>query len=324
MKEDLFIEGGIKRENESSSSTSPGFPLKMIKNIIIEKVKELCEEEETKHILCTYYCITEDSTTNDLQLYCIIENAKNPLFTHIALYVESDEVYEILRTQMKNHLDESILKKFVCIINPRKRGEFFFSDIFEKMNYMYSNHILYLTRSDIYIPTQPSMANIQSHFIESKCIYAISRMEKRLNQTVFKDPQMTQLFYGSSQDMYIVKLPLQIPKEGIDRYDFYKKCDMLKFNKIAEYYQYDMINDNIQCKIFRMVPHNDHNIRAIIQDQSGAIDYQNSEYSYVPELESIQNMSLQKLVQGVCITKEDEYLVKKFIYNRFLIRKLFS
>jgi hypothetical protein len=70
----------------------------------------------------------------------------------------------------------------------------------------------------------------------------------------------------------------------------------------------------------RLLKDDDPRNRHIITKNDNASFYKRT-YSFVPENAGLQNVSLSRFLEEVHLDKDEEYLVKKYIYNHFLLKR---
>jgi hypothetical protein len=322
---------GNKRKEESNENSENKEIVKKLKkdvnyNIKIKKSKNIDPIMKIGHILYTYYIVTNDEMTNNIQLQCIMENYKNTLFTKICIYVDSEDIQKNIYEKFNIELGNDCNEKIRYILNKNSSSQLFnMKNVFEDSNSNYVGDIIYITRSDIVIPNQDGLKNIEYEFIGNKRIYSISRIERRLDGQMFKDIKYNKYLHGSTIDMFIYQSSFMYSKEDtlFNEIDFYKKGDELKINKIFEYYGYDLFNDTINCKILRILRDQNVDIRHILKNsKEWDEDIENKyQYSIVPENSTLNSISLSKLINEIQLSDDDEYLIKKYIFNYFSIKK---
>lgn len=285
------------------------------KNININLKKD--NSLNMNNIYCTFYINTEHILTNDIQIKCIIENCKNKLFNKYIIISYNKEDY--LKNYLKNVLSIDIMNNIIFIQND---NETIFK-IYNIINYLNTNYlgdIVYLARSDIIIPQQDKIKNIQLKLLESKNIYAISRIERKLDGVMFKDNFCNSLLYSHLQDLYIFKPFINIDlNNNIEIYnnlDYYSHNFEILFNKLLESSGYNIINDTINCKILRIMCSDNVNERHIMKENS--IIYKDYNCSYIAENNIINKYSLENYLNNVDLTEEEIYLVKQYIFKLFI------
>lgn len=316
-----------EEEEEKEEKKKKNEIIKM--NICIDGEK--VEMESTRHILCTYYKIHEDGNTNDLQFFSIIENAKSPYFTHIFVYVDTEELGDSLREEFQKYNGENQWFQKITIKMNAQSGGFYFAPIIDEMNKPeYMGDIIYMMRSDVYLQPESLMRHIETSFIGNQRVYVVSRSEKGTNQMIFKDPTYRPLLYANSQDLYIYKSPMKMSKRiNMDQLDFYTHKDPLIFNRILEYLDYELINDTKHCKIVRSMAHPNIAIRYILNHSvpspsspSPSPSSENDLFGYVPENLGLMDYPLDKLIEHMDLNEDQEYALKKYIFTQFFMKQV--
>ncbi len=304
-------EENIKEERKDENNKN----IKKNINISLNKVNNL----NVNHIYVTFYDHTEHQITNDIQIKCIIENCKNKLFNKFLIFNNNNN--EMLLNYFKNELNEELINSIIFINNDYLDAHSFkINKIIDYLNTNYLGDIIYLCRSDILIPIQNEIKHIHYNLLEEKYIYAISRIERKLDGTMFKESTFNNLLYSHLQDLYIFKTTLNIDlinnNQIYNNLDFYEHNFEILFNKILEDSGYNIINDTINCKIFRIMCSNDVNERHIMKKNN--INYKNNNCSYIAENSILNKFTLENYLNNLDLNKEEIYLVKQYIFKLFI------
>jgi hypothetical protein len=284
-------------------------------NVTLNKVNNL----NMNHIYVTFYDHTEHQITNDIQIKCIIENCKNKLFNKFLIFNNNNN--EMLLNYFKNELNEELINSIIFIKNDDLNTHAFkINKVINYLNTNYLGDIVYLCRSDILIPIQNEIKNIQSKLLEHNYIYAISRVERKLDGTMFKESTFNNLLYSHLQDLYIFKVSLNIDLNNnnqiYNELDFYEHNFEILFNKILEDSGYNIINDTINCKIFRIMCSNNVNERHIMKKNN--INYKDNNCSYIAENSILNKFTLENYLNNLDLNEEEIYLVKQYIFKLFI------
>ncbi len=277
-------------------------------NIKLNKKNDL----NMNHIYCTYYSHTNHNITNEIQIKCIIENCKNNLFQKYILFHDNHK--ELLIHYLKNELNEELINSIIFVQNDSKINK-----IISYLNTHYIGDIVYLSRSDILIPLQDDIKKLTFKILEHNYIYAISRIEQRLNGSIFKEQSFNNLLYSHLQDLYIFRPHININSNHIEIYnklDFYETNFEILFNKMLESSGYYIVNDTLNCKILRIMCSDNINERHIMKKCS--IDYKESDCSYIAENIILSKFSLENYINNLDLTEDEIYLVKQYIFKLFL------
>ncbi len=295
------------------------------KNIKINMVKD--DTYKSKNVYITFYVNTEIQLSNEIQIKCIIENIKNKLFDKILLfnYNKSVDLIPIL----KNELNNEDISKIMFIENVNEEYNILkIKDVINYVNENYVGDIIYLARSDILIPEQNDIKKIALNFFENNYVYAISRMEHNLNGNIFKDKERNAILYSNMHDLYIFKSVLNIDESVINKdiyenLDFYTNQSELLFNKILENSGYNIINDTINCKILRIISYNnDINKRDILKEDKNNYNKNINNCAYIPENIMLNKITLQKYIDNLDLSNEEDYLIKQYVFRLILNKNL--
>ncbi len=301
-----------KKEEENKSKDIKKEYKKNI-NIIFSKENNF----KTKHVYCTFYNHTNNDITNEIQIKCMIENCKNKLFNQYIIFHHNS--MDMLKNYFKNELNNDFIDKIIFIQNDEINPHILkINKVIDYFNNNYIGDIIYLSRSDILIPIQNDIKNIQFKLFETNYIYAISRIERKLDGNVFKENSFNNLLYSHLQDLYIFRTPLKIDinNEIYNQLDFYENKFEILFNKILESSGYHIINDTTNCKILRIMSNNDVNERHIMKECN--IEYKDYDCSYIAENSILNKFSLENYLKNLDLNEDELYLVKQYIFKLFI------
>jgi hypothetical protein len=308
-KEEEDKEEDNKEEDKEEDKKKLKNKVILKKNINIQFSKK--SDLNINQIYITYYTHTNHDITNEIQIKCIIENIKNNLFNKYILFYDINE--ELLKNELNKELNEELLKNISFIQNDSKINK-----IISYLNDHCLGDIVYLARSDILIPIQSEIKNIQMNLLENNYVYAISRIERRVDGTIFKEPSFNNLLYSHLQDLYIFKPKLNLNNDNqiYNELDFYENNFEILFNKLLESNGYNIINDTIQCKIIRIMCNNNINERHIMKKCS--INYKDYDCSYIAENSILNKFTLENYIKNLDLSEEEIYLVKQYIFKLFI------
>lgn len=297
-----------KEENDKEKNVNKEIFKKNI-NIEIKKKNDLI----MNHVYTTYYNHTNHNITNEIQIKCMIENIKNNLFNKYIIFNIGNK--DFLINYFKNELNTDYMNHIIFVEVESKINK-----IIDYLNTNYLGDIIYLSRSDILIPIQNEIKNIQFKLLENNYIYAISRIERRLDGSIFKEQSFNNLLYSHLQDLYIfvpsINIDIKNNNEIYNQLDFYESNFEILFNKLLESSGYFIINDTINCKILRIMCSNDINERHIMKKCS--INYKDYNCSYIAENSILNKFSLENYLNNLDLNEEEIYLVKQYIFKLFI------
>jgi hypothetical protein len=295
-------------DNEKKSNQTP--------NILIQKIKNenndfIHNTDNSKlHIITFFKEFEDDEIMNSLQKKCIIENINNKDVKSIAIIGKNLEKYfSNINVSNKNI---TLIEYDVTNIS--------YSYLFNKVNELYDNKIVCIIKSDIVIPNQDSLENIEFLFLEKKnTILALSRFERMINGSIIKTQELNSIFYATEHDSYIFKTPIYFDFSYMDNLYLYNQYSNLEVNNILIKNNYKLFNDTKNYKILRLCIDNDIGIRKLINN----IDIKdvNIDNLYLlPENMIFDNFNLQHLSMILKMDDEEINDIKIYMLN-VLFRK---
>ena len=248
---------------------------------------------------------------NSLQQKCIIENINNKDVKSIAIIGKNLEKY---------FSNITISNKDIILIEYDDKN-ISYSYLFNKVNELYDNKIVCIIKSDIVIPNQDSLENIEFLFLEKKnTILALSRFERMFNGNIVKTQELNSIFYATEHDAYIFKTPLiNIDFKSMDNLYFYNQYSNLEVNNILIKNDYKLLNDTKNYRILRLCIDNDIGVRNLIN--SIDIKEVNKDNIYLlPENMIFDNFNLQHLAMVLKMDDEEINEIKIYMLS-VLFRK---
>jgi len=280
-----------------------------ILNILVQKTKNenndfIHNSDNRKlHIITFFKEFEDDNIMNSLQQKCIIENINNKDVKSIAIIGKNLEKY---------FSNITISNKDIILIEYDDKN-ISYSYLFNKVNELYDNKIVCIIKSDIVIPNQDSLENIEFLFLEKKnTILALSRFERMCNGNIVKTQELNSIFYATEHDAYIFKTPLiNIDFNSMDNLYFYNQYSNLEVNNILIKNDYKLLNDTKNYRILRLCIDNDIGVRKLIN--SIDIKEVNKDNIYLlPENMIFDNFNLQHL--AMVLKMDDEEINEIKIY----------
>jgi hypothetical protein len=286
-------------------------------NILIQKIKNenndfINNTDNNKLHIITFFKEFEDNEImNSLQQKCIIENINNKDVKSITIIGRNLEKY-FSNINVPNK-DITLIQNNVTNIS--------YSYLFNKVNEIYDNKIVCIIKSDIVIPNQDSLENIEFLFLEKKnTIIALSRFERMINGNIIKTQELNSIFYATEHDAYIFKTPINIDFSLIDNLYFYNQYSNLELNNILIKNNYKLLNDTKNYRILRLCIDNDVGIRKLINN----IDIKeiNKDNIYLlPENMIFDNFNLQHLSMILKMNEEEINEVKIYMLSVLFKKK---
>jgi hypothetical protein len=286
-------------------------------NILMQKTKNennelIINEDNNKLYVITFFKEFEDDDNimNSLQQKCIIENINNKDVKSICIVGKNLEKY---------FSNLNIPNKDIILIE-NDSNNISYSYLFNKVNDIYDNKIVCIIKSDIVIPNQDSLENIEFLFLEKKnTILALSRFERMSNGNIIKTPELNSIFYATEHDAYIFRTPLHIDFDSMDNLYFYNQYSNLEVNKILIKNNYKLLNDTKNYRILRLCIYNDISIRKLINNINIKDINQDNIY-LLPENMMFDNFNLQHLSMVLRMDEEDINEIKIYMLS-VLFRK---
>jgi hypothetical protein len=288
-------------------------------NILMQKTKNenndfINNTDNSKlHIITFFKEFEDDEIMNSVQQKCIIENINNKDVKSIAIIGKNLEKY-FSNITIQNK-DIILIQNNVTNIS--------YSYLFNKVNELYDNKIVCIIKSDIVIPNQDSLENIEFLFLEKKnAILALSRFERMINGNIVKTQELNSIFYATEHDAYIFKTPINIDIgfNSMDNLYLYNQYSNLEVNNILIKNYYKLLNDTKNYRILRLCIDNDIGTRKLINN----IDIKeiNKDNIYLlPENMIFDNFNLQHLAMVLKMDEEDINEVKIYMLSVLFKKK---
>ena len=284
-------------------------------NILMQKTKNeintITMEDGKLHVITFFKEFEENDIMNSIQKKCIIENINNKDVKSIVIIGKNLEKY---------FSSINISNKDIILIEYDSIN-ISYSYLFNKAKELFNNKIVCIVKSDIIIPNQDSLENIEFLFLEKKnTILALSRFERMINGNIIKTQDLNSIFYATEHDAYIFKNSItNIDFSCMNNLYFYNQYSNLEVNKILINNNYKLLNDTKNYRILRLCIDNDANNRKLINN----IDIKdiNQENIYLlPENLIFDNYNLQHLSTVLKMDEEDINEIKVYMLS-VLFRK---
>jgi hypothetical protein len=286
-------------------------------NIKVEYNKIVKSYNDDKINILTYYKHYDLELLNIIQKKCIFENLKNKYINKVI--VIGDKLDERLKDIIENNESKNLIKEELFI-----NEEFIdlsFKDIFEIINKKYSNKVFCILRSDIILPNQESLEDIEIDMEEyDKKIYCISRIERLINGNLIKYDKLNKIFYSSEQDAWIFKSPLNINLELLKNIYFYERFSELELNNILKINNYKIINDTNKYKVLRILTDNNIESRQILNVNSLKRDV--NKFFLLPDEDSFNKIPIDHLIKIFNLDEQELYNLKCDLFNKYLRKNI--
>lgn len=286
-------------------------------NIKVEYNKILKSYTDNKINILTYYKHYDLELLNIIQKKCIFENLKNKYINKVI--VIGNKLDERLKDILENNESKNLIKEEFLI-----NEEFIdlsFKDIFEIINKKYSNKIFCILRSDIILPNQEGLEDIEIDMEEyDKKIYCISRIERLINGNLIKYDKLNKIFYSSEQDAWIFKSPLNINLELLKNIYFYERFSELELNNLLKINNYKIINDTNKYKVLRILTDNNIESRQILNINSLKRDV--NTFFLLPDEDSFNKIPIDHLIKIFNLDEQELYNLKCDLFNKYLRKNI--
>jgi hypothetical protein len=286
-------------------------------NIKLEYNKIVKSYNDNKINILTYYKHYDLELLNIIQKKCIFENLKNKYINKVI--VIGNKLDERLKDIIENNESKNLIKE-EFIIN-EEFIDLSFKDIFEIINNKYSNKVFCILRSDIILPNQEGLEDIEIDMAEyDKKIYCISRIERLINGNLIKYDKLNKIFYSSEQDAWIFKSPLNINLELLKNIYFYERFSELELNNILKINNYKIINDTNKYKVLRILTDNNIEYRQILNVNSVKRDI--NTFFLLPDEDSFNKIPIEHLIKIFNLDEQELYKLKCDLFNKYLRKNI--
>lgn len=286
-------------------------------NIKLEYNKILKSYNDHKINIITYYKHYDLELLNIIQKKCIFENLKNKYINKVI--VIGNKLDERLKDILENNESKNLIMEEFLI-----NEEFIdlsFKDIFEIINNKYSNKVFCILRSDIILPNQEGLGDIEIDMEEyDKKIYCISRIERLINGNLIRYDKLNKIFYSSEQDAWIFKSPLNINLELLKNIYFYERFSELELNNLLKINNYNIINDTNKYKILRILTDNNIESRQILNVNSLKRDV--NTFFLLPDEDSFNKVPIEHLIKIFNLDEQELYNLKCDLFNKYLRKNI--
>jgi hypothetical protein len=310
----IFINKYIDEEFNKKEVGQQNIKIQCIKNEINDNTLTI----NSKINLITFFKYFEDDEiTNALQHKCIIENFNNKDVESIIIIGKNLEKYF-----NELYVEKNKKKEKVTLINNEDEN-ISYSLLFDVANKYYNNKNVCIIKSDIIIPNQDNIENIDFLFLEKNTIISLSRFERLINGSIIKLQELNSIFYSTEQDAYIFKTPIELELNEMNNIYFYNKFSNLEVNNILVKNNYKLINDTKNYKIIRICIDNNINYRKIINNIN-IKDIDKNNLYLLPENMLFDNFNLNNLSTILKMNDDDIndikiYMLNKYVKNKILI-----
>lgn len=288
------------------------------KNIKLEYNKISKDYDDEKINILTYYKHYDLEILNIIQKKCIFENLKNKYVNKVIII--GNNLKESLKDILaENNEARKLITEEIFI----KEGfiDITFKDIFEIINNKYNNKIFCILRSDIILPNQDVLGDVQIEIEEyNKKIYCISRVERLINGNLIKYDKLNKIFYSTEQDAWIFKSPLNIDLKLLENIYFYERFSELELNNILKINNYKIINDTNKYKILRILTDNNIENRLILNINSVKKDI--NKLFLLPDEDSFNKIPIEHLIKIFNLNEQELYNLKCNLFNKYLRKNI--
>jgi len=282
------------------------------KNILLEdniklEYNKILKDSIHKITIITYFRISEIKILNIIQKKSIIENLKNKN-VHKVIVLGNNIINEFQDSNDNLELIEY-------------KEEVTYKDLLDVSNKLLNDSIVCILRSDIILPNQNELYDLNIDLSFDNKIYTISRIERLINGNLVKSDKINKTLQSIEQDGWIFKSPLNMNTQLFHNIYFYHKYSELYFHKILTLNNYKIINNSSKIKIIRLLHENNIDNRLLLNNNlhSPILD----DIYLVPDNELLNKLSIDNLVQIFNIQSDDIYNIKLDIFNKYIKKKIF-
>jgi hypothetical protein len=287
------------------------------KNINYKLIKNIKKIEVDKINILTFYKKTDINILNIIQKKCILENLKNNNVSKIFilghdLHNELKDILEINQSENK----KLVLNEFNKNIS--------YKDLIEFLNNNLTDKIVCIIRSDLVLPNQDELDNIEIDIISSNNeIIAISRIDRLINGNLVKSDKLNKILYSTEQDAWILRSPLKSTfLDSLDNIFFYDKYSELYFNQYLKINNYNIINNTNKYKIIRILHENNIDTRLLLNND---IKINNTNDIFLlPDNNSFDKIPINDLLKFCNLDENDIYEIKCSLFNKYLKNKIIT
>lgn len=279
--------------------------IKLIHNKIIKN------NEKEKINIITFFKNTDIKILNIIQKKCIIENLKNSNVNQIIILGQN------LQAELKEITDSNLI-----LYESDKNISF--KDLIEVSNTVFENKIICLLRSDIILPNQTSLDDLEFDMLSSNNeIISISRIDRLINGNLIKSEKLNRILFSTEQDAWIFKSPINLDINNLNMLEniyFYDKYSELYFNKVLKMSGYNIINNTLKYKIIRIMNENNVESRLLINNDSKITE----NIFLLPDNESLDKISIEQLIKCFNINDKEVYKIKCELFNKYYKDKIIN
>ena len=278
------------------------------KNIKIEYLKLQNHYEINKLNIVTFYKESEHRIINTIQKKCISENIKNKYIDKI-LVIGSNlntEFIELIHPNLILHSDPLLTN-------------ITYKELLELSNKYFEKKIVCILRSDIILPNQSELEDIDIH-MENE-IYCLSRIDRLLNGNLVRTEKLNKILYCTEQDAWILKLPLHFDLSPLENLFFYDKYSELYFNEIMVKNGLKIINNTKKYKILRLLHEDNLDKRLLLNDNPTLMK---DNIFLLPDNSLVDKVTIDQIIGAFNMTEKDIYHIKCEIINKYFKDKIIS
>lgn len=287
------------------------------KNINYTLIKNIKKNEIDKINILTFYKKTDINILNIIQKKCILENLKNKNVSKI--FILGNNLHKELGDILEINQPENIK----LVLNDFNENVSY-KDLIEFSNINLINKFVCIIRSDIILPNQDELDNIDIDMFSSKDeIIAISRIDRLLNGTLVKSDKLNKILYSTEQDAWIFRSPIKTNLlNSLNDIFFYDKYSELYFNNYLLLNNYKIINNTNKYKIIRILHENNIDTRLLLNTE---IKINNTNNIFLlPDNNSFDKVPIADLLKFCNVSENDIYEIKCSIFNKYLKNKIIT
>ena len=277
-------------------------------NIIYKKLNNNIIDDKI-HIITFFK--NNENLYNILQKKCIMENINNNHVSHV----------HIFGMNLTNEFSSCVISNSKNLVLNETSLNISFKYLFDYCNDKLLNKIICILRSDIILPNQNNLDDIDLDLtLNNNNIFILSRLEHLMNGNLVRTEKLNKILYSTEQDAWIFKTPINLENIDDNLY-FYDKYSELYLNKILCKNGYNIINDTNKYKIIRILCDNNIENRLLLNNEKKIND---SSVYLLPDNFHLNNIDINTLLSFINIDDKEMYHLKCYIFNKYLKKKIIN
>jgi DUF1009 family protein len=289
------------------------------RNIKLEYNKIFKEyNNEDKINIITYFKNHEVKILNIIQKKCIIENLRNKNVSKVIVLGKN------IKTEFQDIYNDNDHSKIIFNLELIEIDEdnVTYKDLLNISNKFCNDIIVCILRSDIILPNQDEIEDLNIELSSKNEIYALSRIDRLISGNLVKSEKLNKTLFSSEQDAWIFKSPININLDLLNNILFYNKYSELYFNKILISNNYKIINNSSKIKIIRILYENNVDNRLLLNNINNINNI--DDIHLVPDDYLIDKLSIDNLLSIFNVNNKELYNIKYELFNKYFKNKIIN